>query len=95
MQACGKNKPIVPETMHVYDFSSILFVACCLFYGCHTIFFGFLFLQTRVLSRASLSFSKSEDKIGTWLRFFTQMKGLAKGGRMTVLVTLRVRFGLA
>ncbi len=35
---------------------------CCLFYGCHTIFFGFLFLQTRVLSRASLSFSKSEDK---------------------------------
>jgi hypothetical protein len=27
------------------------------------IFFGFLFLQTRVLSRASLSFSKSEDKI--------------------------------
>ena len=26
------------------------------------IFFGFLFLQTRVLSRASLSFSKSEDK---------------------------------
>ncbi len=36
---------------------------CCLLYGCHAIFFGFLFLQTIVLSRASLSFSKSEDKI--------------------------------
>ncbi len=37
----------------------------CLFYVCHVIFFGFLFLQTRVLSWASLSFSKSEDKICT------------------------------
>jgi hypothetical protein len=55
MQACGKNKPVV------YDFSTILSVSSLFI---HAIFFGFLFLQTRILSRASLSFSKIEVKMG-------------------------------